>query len=155
MTSIALYLTIAIIWMLLMGRFSGPSFLVGLLVASAAIALAERSLGRRRPGPVALVALVGFFLWELVLSNLRVARAVLSPRLTARPGIVRVPLEPQKPWQATIFANMVTLTPGTLSIDIDPELRAAYVHVMFLDDAEAQRAELKGSFERRVLEVSS
>ncbi|HET6398128.1 MAG TPA: Na+/H+ antiporter subunit E [Candidatus Thermoplasmatota archaeon] len=155
MTSLALYLTIAIIWMLLTGRFTGPAFLVGLLVAAVAIGLVERSLGRRRSAPAALLGLVAYFLWELLLSNLRVARAVLSPRLTARPGIVRVPLAPQKPWQATVFANMVTMTPGTLSIDVDPELRAVYVHVMFLDDADAQRAGLKGSFERRILEVSA
>jgi multicomponent Na+:H+ antiporter subunit E len=55
--------------------------------------------------------------------------------------------------EITLVANLVSLTPGTLSLDVSDDRRTLYVHVMFMDDIEAVRGAIKDGIERRVLEV--
>jgi multicomponent Na+:H+ antiporter subunit E len=86
-------------------------------------------------------------------SNLRVLWDVLTPRHTSRPGIVGVPLAARTDLEITLVANLVSLTPGTLSLDISEDRQTLYVHVMFMDDIEAVRGQIKDGIERRVLEV--
>jgi multicomponent Na+:H+ antiporter subunit E len=109
-------------------------------------------------GPVAFWfaragALAGFFLWELVLANLRVAFDVLTPRHRMRPGIIAVPLAARSDLEITLFANLISLTPGSLSLDVSDDRRVLYVHATYLEDAEALRARVKRAFERRVVEL--
>ena len=91
-----------------------------------------------------------FFLWELVLSSIRVAWDVLSPNPRFRPGIVGVPLDLESDAGIALLACLITLTPGTLSLDVSEDRRTLYVHAMRIDDAEAFRREIKDGFERRV-----
>lgn len=98
--------------------------------------------------------LILYFLWEVILSNLRVIQEVLSPRFRMRPGILAVSLDSQTDLEIALFANMITLTPGTLSVHVSRDRRVLYVHSMYAADPEAAKRELKASFERRVLEVT-
>jgi len=70
-----------------------------------------------------------------------------------RPGILAVPLDAQSDAEITLLANLLTLTPGTLSLDVSPDRRFLYVHIMYITDADATRRRIKDGFERRVLEV--
>jgi multicomponent Na+:H+ antiporter subunit E len=97
--------------------------------------------------------LAGYFVCQLLVSNLRVLWDVLTPRHTSRPGIVGVPLAARTDLEITLVANLVSLTPGTLSLDISEDRQTLYVHVMFMDDIEAVRGQIKDGIERRVLEV--
>ncbi|TBH20137.1 Na+/H+ antiporter subunit E [Thermus thermamylovorans] len=101
-----------------------------------------------------VLRLVLYFLWEVVLSNLRVIQEVLSPRFRMRPGILAVPLEGKSDLEIALFANMITLTPGTLSVHVSRDRRVLFVHNMYAEDPQAAKEDLKGSFERRVLEVT-
>ena len=94
-----------------------------------------------------------FYLRELVLSNLRVAHDVLTPAVYRRPGIIAVPLDAQTDIEIALLANLVTLTPGTLSIDVSSDRRTLYIHAMFVDDVEQVRREIKDGLEKRVLEL--
>ncbi|MEN8150722.1 MAG: Na+/H+ antiporter subunit E [Planctomycetota bacterium] len=98
------------------------------------------------------LGLLFFFLWELVLSSIRVARDVLSPRPRFKPGIVGVPLDAETDAEITLLACLITLTPGTLSLDVSEDRKTLYVHAMRVEDPEAFRREIKAGFERRVLE---
>lgn len=100
-----------------------------------------------------LIALLGFFLWELVISSLRVAWDVVTPRAYRAPGIVAVPLDAKTDGEIALVANLITLTPGSLSIDVSPDRSTLYVHSMFAEDPEALRESIKSGFERRVLEL--
>jgi multicomponent Na+:H+ antiporter subunit E len=102
---------------------------------------------------VDVVSFLCFFVWELVLSNLRVAWDVLTPKSSRRPGVIAVPLEEATDTEITVLANFVTLTPGSLSLDVAPGRDCLYVHAMFVDDPESLKTEIKEGFERRVLEV--
>jgi multicomponent Na+:H+ antiporter subunit E len=103
-----------------------------------------------------LFAAVGFalfFIYELALSNVRVAWDVITPEARRRPGIVAVPLEAASDHEITLLSILVTLTPGTLVVDISDDRKVLYVHSMFVDDVEEERRKIKEGFERRVLDL--
>jgi multicomponent Na+:H+ antiporter subunit E len=100
-----------------------------------------------------LAGFLAFFIWELVLANLRVAVSVLSPLEKLRPAIVAIPLDIQTDAEITLLANLITLTPGTLSLEVAPDRSRLYVHVLHVDDIEKLRRETKEGFERRVQEL--
>lgn len=95
----------------------------------------------------------GFFVWQLVLSNLRVAYDIVTPRHHMRPGVVAIPLDARTDAEILTVATLITLTPGTLSLDLSPDRKVLYIHAMYIDDLEALRREIKEGFERRVLEL--
>jgi multicomponent Na+:H+ antiporter subunit E len=89
-----------------------------------------------------------------VLSSLRVAQAVLSPRMPIRPGIFAYPLEVKSDLEITLLANLITLTPGTLSLDVSSDRKVLYVHGMFVDNPQAVIQSTHDSLEKAVLEVT-
>jgi multicomponent K+:H+ antiporter subunit E len=105
----------------------------------------------RRPG-VAL-HLLALFLYDVVVANLAVARAALSPRMPIRPQFVNVPLDVQEPGAAALLAAMVTLTPGTVSVDLDLDRRLLRVHGLLVDDEAQAVASIKARYEARIKEI--
>ncbi|ACY16037.1 Na+/H+ antiporter subunit E [Haliangium ochraceum] len=100
-----------------------------------------------------LVVLTGFVTWQLLYSSLLIAWDVLTPRAHRAPGIVAVPLDAETDFEIAAVANLITLTPGTVSIDVSSDRKYLYVHCMFASDPEAVRQSIKTGFERRVLEL--
>jgi multicomponent Na+:H+ antiporter subunit E len=94
-----------------------------------------------------------FFIWELILANLRVAYDVVTPRHHMRPGVIGVPLAAHTDLEITVLSSMISLTPGTLSLDVSADRKILYIHAMYIDDVDAVRRKIKDGFERRVLEV--
>jgi multicomponent Na+:H+ antiporter subunit E len=97
-----------------------------------------------------------FFARELLVANLRVAWLVLRPRRQLRPAIVAVPLDVRGDLAIQLLATTITLTPGTLSLDIASDRRTLYVHVVDLGpagDVDAFVRGLKATFERRIKEL--
>ena len=99
------------------------------------------------------VNLVAYFLKELVISNLRVLWDVITPVHINRPGIIGVPLTAQTDLEIFVVASLISLTPGTLSVDLSEDRKTLFVHVMFLEKVEKAREEIKNGLERRILEV--
>ncbi len=104
---------------------------------------------RRIPATVVLLAVV---VRDLVAANLKVATEIVPPGFQMHPGIVRVPTRTRTPMEATILANLITMTPGTLTLEVDPETYDLYVHSLYLDDVEEFRAHIART-EDRLLEV--
>lgn len=101
-----------------------------------------------------LGSFLAFYAREVVLSNLRVARDVVSPRTRIRPAFLAVDLDPELSDRQLMFlANLITMTPGTLSVDIDPMRTKLYLHVMYADDPDGLRRSIEEDFSRRVKEV--
>jgi multicomponent Na+:H+ antiporter subunit E len=148
-------LILALAWAALIGQFSLLNFSVGYALGYMLLWIARRALG-----PSAyfqrtwrFVAFVGFYFWKLLLANLRVAYDVLTPRHYMRPGVVAIPLDARTDGEITLLANLMTLTPGTLSLDVSTDRRVLYLHALYIDDPEALRREIKEDYERRVLEL--
>ena len=102
----------------------------------------------QRPNFLAFVVL---FLWELLLSSLSVAWDVLTPQHRARPAIIEVPLDVKTDAGILLVTNLISLTPGTLSLDISEDRSTLFVHAMFADDPDALCHELKSGMERWVI----
>jgi multicomponent Na+:H+ antiporter subunit E len=151
-------LLLALIWTAMSGQFTLTNLLVGLVIGYGSLFLAQPVSG---PSPYfmkvyRIAAFFLFFLWELLLANLRVAHDVITPRLRTRPGVVAIPLEAQTDVEITLLANLISMTPGTLSLDVSEDRCTLYLHAMFVDeqsDPEALQRHIKEGFERRLLEI--
>lgn len=153
MTPFAINLVLAVVWQALTGGFSLSGLLIGFAVAYVVLWLLQPLFGRSRycRQLFDVLLLAGFFLYELVVSSVRVAWHVLLPAPKSRPGIVAVPLETCTDTEIAVLANLVSLTPGSLSIDVSDDRRTLLVHAMFVDDPELERLQIKSGMERRVL----
>ncbi|UWX57740.1 Na+/H+ antiporter subunit E [Chlorobaculum sp. MV4-Y] len=141
--------------MLLTGESSAPSFISGMVVGYLILWMSRSAFGKdvyfsKIPR---LTGFLLYFLKELILANLRVAFDILTPKNYLEPGIVEVPLDVKSDLEITLFANLVTLTPGTLSLDVSADRKILYVHVMYLQDEEHFMCELKEGLEKRLIEV--
>ncbi|MFV8781186.1 Na+/H+ antiporter subunit E [Microbulbifer sp. SA54] len=146
---------LAISWSALTGNASLANFMVGFAIGYGAIALSPVHSGRReyfRRLPH-ILGLSLFFLRELLVSGLRTTREVLSPIRRSRPQVIRVPTELRDRNQLLLFSQLVSLTPGTLVLDVSPAGDALYVHTMFVTDAEKFRSELRDGLEKRIREA--
>jgi multicomponent Na+:H+ antiporter subunit E len=154
--TLALNLFLAVTWVALTGEYT-PSNLAAGFVLGYLLLLLFRDTLLPEAGYFGKVwqtlYFTAFFLWELVLANLRVAWEILTPGNKMRPGIVAIPLDVQSNLGITILANLITLTPGTLSLDVSDDRRTLYVHGMYVDDPDAFRQRIKEGFEKRVREL--
>ncbi len=96
---------------------------------------------------------IGYYALELLLANLRVMYDVITPGQFSRPGFIVVPTKAKTDLELMALANLITMTPGTLTVDVAPNRNALYIHVMFLDDPAACRAQIIEEFEPRVLRM--
>lgn len=80
---------------------------------------------------------VGYFVGELVIANLRVAWDIVTPGLQLTPAIVRVPTDCRSDLETMLLANALTMTPGTLSLEVDTTDRALFVHALYVTDRDA------------------
>ena len=148
-------LLLAVGFMIALESFTLKTLVMGLAVGYGALWLTRPLYDGNRyfQRVPTIIRLVVFFIKALFVSNLRVLWEVVTPAQINRPGIVRLPLDARTDMEIMLVANLISLTPGTLSIDLSEDRRFLYVHVMFLDDVDAVRRELKEGLERRVLEV--
>jgi multicomponent Na+:H+ antiporter subunit E len=150
-----------VVWSLLLGLVwigvTGVTTITNLFVGSVLSAVVVMLLNRPERGPFLrlrrAVGLLLYFLWEMVLANIRVAHDVVTPRHHMRPAVVGIPLAARTDAEITLLANLISLTPGTLSLDVSEDRTILYVHGMFVDDREAFVQSIKNGFERRLLEV--
>lgn len=100
------------------------------------------------------ISLVLLFVRELVLSALKVAWLVVQPKLRIRPAIIAYPLTVTSDAQITLLANMITLTPGTLSVDVSDDRKTLYVHVIDMATREELVGAIAAGFETSILRVT-
>lgn len=146
---------LTLVWLGVTGVVSLSNMAVGFLLGYGILAFALSSDSRFHAYSRRLPRLLRFlvlFLWDMLRSNLRVAYDVVTPTHLMRPAIIRLPLEAQTPGEITMLANFISLTPGTLSLDVAEDGKALFVHVMYLDDERQTVRELK-ALERRLLEL--
>lgn len=151
-----LNLALAIVWMLLNNSWSVVTFAIGYVIGLFLLFLLRRFLPGRFYGKriMAILVLIVIFLKELLLSNIEVIKQVAKPKLTITPGIVALPIHLHSPWEITILANLISLTPGTLTVDVSMDNSTLYIHAMDIPEAEEVIRDIKETFEKRIMEVS-
>ena len=92
-------------------------------------------------------------LWDIVVANFTVARIVLSPGARPQPAWVKVPLAVQHPTAISLFATIITMTPGTVSCVVDEERRHILVHALDCSDTVAAAADMKARYEAPLKEI--
>jgi len=157
--SIALFLILMVVWILLNNSFSGQIIIVGLILSAIITLLFGANLrifDELKLTPASLVYTLIYlmvFLIELIKSNLDVARRVLTPSLPINPGIVKTKTVLKSKMGRMILANSITLTPGTLAVDIkDDTLYIHWIDVCCEDIDQATNAIVK-KFEKHLVKI--
>jgi multicomponent Na+:H+ antiporter subunit E len=157
MNPLVTVIVLALIWAAMTGTFSGLNLILGAGIGAIAVLLLRRNLaqGRRLRQLRSVISLALLFLYELAVSALRVALVVLAPDMKSvlRPAIIAFPLSVKSDAEITLLANLITLTPGTLSVDVSKDRSLLYVHTLMLDTREALIADIANGFEAKVREV--
>ena len=148
-------LILALFWVAISGSYSIPNLAFGFVIGWIVLFLVRDQLQATKAiiRPIALLLLIALFIKEVILSAFRVARLVLSPRMDIKPGIFAYPLKVDRDFEITLLANLITLTPGTLSVDVSDDRRTLFVHGMDCSDPEQARRDISQGFERRILEA--
>jgi multicomponent Na+:H+ antiporter subunit E len=96
------------------------------------------------------ISFIFYYIWELALASCRIAWDVLTPRHRMRPGFLIMELDDLKDHQLLLLSNLLTMTPGTLSMDLAEDRKSLILHIMYLDDPDEFKARELKSFEQRV-----
>jgi multicomponent Na+:H+ antiporter subunit E len=141
MNFFALNLLLGIVWLFLTGSFTTANLIFGMVIGYAVIAVAQPYLGSG--GYVAsVIASFRFlrkYLKEIVLANIQLARDLLRPTMPFVGGIIRYETTGLTQAEVAILANMISLTPGTLSMDTDASGTVLYIHSVYAGDREQLR----------------
>ncbi|MEM8757679.1 MAG: Na+/H+ antiporter subunit E [Planctomycetota bacterium] len=155
--SFGINLMLAALWAALIGPFTPTNLLVGFVAGFLVLTLAA-STGFNTGYPrrvVAIIVLAVFTIYELILANFRVAWYTISTLRSLRPAILDVPLEPgMSDAEITLLSSLITLTPGTLTLDVSNDRSILRVHFMHVEDPQAAIEDIKDGFERRVREAT-
>ena len=155
------FIFLLVLWVLLTWSLEPAQLIVGAIVSIIIIGLVgdvflmqpQRAFNPRRV--FWFIVYIPFLLWYILLANLDVAYRVIHPNLPIRPGIVKIKTTLKTPMAKTFLANSITLTPGTLTVDIIDNV--LYVHWIFIKgkDMEDWTKAIIGRFEpilRRIFE---
>lgn len=148
-------LLLAIAWAAVSGSFTLANLVFGFALSAIALYLIREEVGYvgyiTRSRRVA--SLAALFVYELILSAWKVTTLVLSPRINVKPGIFAYPMKVDRDGEITLLANLITLTPGTLSVDVSEDRRTLYVHAIDCSDVDRTSQVIAEGFERKILEA--
>jgi len=146
---------LALFWAFLGGELTAVSLMTGFVVGFVILWFVlrgqpEATYFRRPPR---FLRFVGSFLVQVVVANLRVARQVLAPGALLRPGIVSYSLSAKTDTEISLLANLITLTPGTLSLQVSEDRGTLYIHALDASDPDGLRRDIERLLERPLLEI--
>lgn len=155
MRFIVVNLLLTLVWAFVTGSFTLHNLALGFAIGAMSLLLVREQLpaSLNRVRPIKLLLLAGLFFKELTLSAIKVAVMVLRPNMRLRPGIFAYPLTITRDFEITLLANLITLTPGTLSVDVSDDRKMLYVHALSCHDPAAERRAISSGFERRIREA--
>lgn len=155
MNVMLLTIVLALGWAAATGSFTLPNLLLGAVVAAAGLFVVRAYVNRPNflPRTLRILGLAVTFVRELILSAFRVARLVIRPDLNAhiKPAIIAYPLTARSDAEITLLANLITLTPGTLSVDVSQDRSLLYIHAIHVTDRDEFIRDIANGFERQVM----
>jgi multicomponent Na+:H+ antiporter subunit E len=138
-------LWLVFVWAALWGSVSAGVLISGLLVAMSLLVLFPQAA----PGSfrgfrlLGIVRFAAYFFYKLVQANLLVAWMAITPRSRIEQGIVRVPIRSSSDGVVTLLSNAISLTPGTLTVEVRRDPTVLYIHVLHLRDVEEVREDVR------------
>jgi multicomponent Na+:H+ antiporter subunit E len=155
MKFLVINLIFTVIWGVISASFTPMNLVLGFAVGAVSLWLIRREL---QPvtyplRPLRLLLLIALFFKELAISATKVAILVLRSKIALKPGIFAYPLTVKSDFEITLLAHLITLTPGTLSVDVSEDRKTLYVHALDCADPGALRQDIARGFERRIREA--
>ena len=151
----AINLLMAIVWAAITGSASLHKLIFGFVLSTLTLGLIREQINGT--GYIRRVARITSLAWlffvELAKSAWKVAVMVVKPDLDIKPGIFAYPLTVTRDFEITLLANLITLTPGTLSVDVSDDKKVLYVHAIDCADPEGARRDIADGFERKIREA--
>lgn len=147
--------TLFAVWLLLNNTVDAAHLVLGAVLALAVPRFTERFRPDkpRLRAPAVAARLLATVLWDIVLANIEIARRILGPEEAIAPRFVWVPLTIRDPHGIVLLAGIVTMTPGTLSAELNADRTQLLVHAFNVDDEEALVAQIKRRYETPLLEI--
>lgn len=150
---------LAFIWMFFSGTFTTSGFLVGYLLGLLVIFMMRRFFKSEGTGfyftrVIKLFKLFLIFARELVMANFEVLRLVLSPKLKIQPGIFRYETSLRTGWKISLLSMLISLTPGTLVVQVSKDNKILYIHALNMPDKEALKRDIYNNFESTIKEAT-
>jgi multicomponent Na+:H+ antiporter subunit E len=146
---------LALVWGAVTGSFALLNLVFGFVIAAIALWIIREQFDTaayiRRA--VKVTGLILTFLKELFISAFRVAVIVLKPTSSYQPGFIAFPLTTDRNAEIALLANMITLTPGTLSVDVSDDKSTLFIHCLDVPDTEALKRNISEGFERKIMEA--
>jgi multicomponent K+:H+ antiporter subunit E len=150
-----LSLVLILLWLLLNNSASAGHLLLGAVLAVFIPFYTRRYWTEptivHRPGLA--LRFTGLVLWDILVANFRVAWLVVGPRELIRPMFVRVPLDLEGEVAVTVLTSVISLTPGTVSADLDSDNRYVLVHALSEEDPDDMIREIKTRYEAPIREI--
>lgn len=149
-------IVLAFLWVFMNGDFTVGTFVTGYIIGLVAVYILRNFL----PGRFYLkrlywmVRLFLVFIIELVKANVDVVRIVMAPKIDIHPGFYAYPCDLEEEWEVALLSTLITLTPGTVVVAISEDYSIIYIHGLDMDDADAEIANIKTSFENVIKEVA-
>src|SRR5690606_31948194 len=148
-------LLLAFIWVALTGSLYFSNFYCGFLLGFFILWLMNRSEADHRyfSRVPKIIGFILYFIYELIKANLQVAYDVMTPKFFMKPGIIRYPMNARSDFEINMLSTVISLTPGTLIMDISEDKTVLYIHAMYIKDKDKFIRQIKNGVERRLLEV--
>ncbi len=148
-------LLLSFIWVALTGQLFFSNFFFGFLLGFFLLWLMNRSEEDQRyfSRVPKIISFLLYFIYEMIKANIQVAYDVITPKFFMKPGIVKYPMNAESDFEINLLSTVISLTPGTLIMDISDDKKVLYIHVMYLKDKDKFIRQLKNGFERRLLEI--
>lgn len=147
-------LLLSFIWVALTGSLNYSNFLFGFLLGFLILWIMNKNEEDHRyfSRVPKIIAFVFYFLKEMIKANIQVAYDVITPKYFFKPGIVRFPLKATSDFEINLISMFISLTPGTILLDVSEDKKWIFIHVMYLESREKFIAQMKYS-EGRILEI--
>jgi multicomponent K+:H+ antiporter subunit E len=150
-----LSLILVVLWLMLSQDVTAGAVILGGVLA-VSIPLFTSEFWPERPKIRSWGALIKFmpvFLWDVLVANLRVAWLIVNVAHTLRPRWLVIPLDVQNPHGITTLANVISLTPGTVSAEVGADRKTLLVHALDVADPDEEIATIKQRYERPIMEI--
>ncbi|MFK0521400.1 Na+/H+ antiporter subunit E [Paenibacillus illinoisensis] len=153
---IILNLIIAFVWMFLNNAWNGVGFLIGYLLGLLLIGSMRRFFPQRFyiVRVWAIMKLLYLLFKELIRASIEVIRQIIKPRLEISPGIFTYQTQLSSDWEVTFLCLLISLTPGSLPLEISGNQRKLFIHALDIKDEQKMRDDIKNTFEKAILEVT-
>jgi len=150
-----LNLMLTFVWVAITGNLSFVNFFFGYGIGYGVLWLIERKAVDRKyfTRVPKIIGFFFYFIYDMLKANFKIAYDVLTPKYFMRPGIVAFPLAAKTPFEITMLSNVISLTPGTLIIDVSEDQSILYIHVMYLKDPKEFIHNMHNGIEKRLLEI--